>query len=117
MSEHMDKKPPRRPGEGGIRERGKNRFELKYEVGSDPRTGRRITKFLTVVGTKKQAQAKLAELITAVAKGSHIDTSKVTIGEFVRTRIDQWEASGTISAKTAVRYRELCENQIVPHTR
>jgi hypothetical protein len=48
-------------------------------------------------------------------RGSHIATSKVTVAEFVRSRINQWEASGNISAKTAMRYRELNENQIVPH--
>ncbi|MGA7734949.1 MAG: hypothetical protein WCB22_05725 [Pseudolabrys sp.] len=100
---------------GHIRRRGENSFELKYEAGIDPRTGKRITKYASVRGSKREAQAKLAELITAVAKGSHIDTSKVTVAEFVRSRIDQWEASGSISARTAGRYRELNENQIVPH--
>jgi integrase len=33
----------------------------------------------------------------------------------VRTRVDHWEAAGDISARTAARYRELVENQIVPH--
>jgi hypothetical protein len=35
--------------------------------------------------------------------------------EHVRNRVAQWEGSGNISAKTAERYRELIENQIVPH--
>ena len=100
---------------GHVRRRGERSWELKYEVGVDPRTGRRITKYASVKGTKREAQIKLAELIASVAAGSHIDTSKITVAEFVRSRIDQWEASGNISAKTAVRYRELNENQIVPH--
>jgi integrase len=37
------------------------------------------------------------------------------VGAFVRARVDQWEAAGGISARTAQRYRELVENQIVPH--
>ena len=100
---------------GHIRRRGENSFELKYEAGIDPRTGQRITKYASFKGSKREAQAKLAELLTAVAKGSHVDTSKVTVAEFVRSRIDQWEGSGSISARTAGRYRELNENQIVPH--
>ena len=55
---------------------------------------KRITKYASFKGSKREAQAKLAELITAVAKGSHVDTSRVTVAEFVRSRIDQWEASG-----------------------
>jgi integrase len=100
---------------GHIRRRGENSFELKYEAGVDPRTGKRITKYASVKGTKRDAQVKLAELIASVAKGSHVDNSRITVAEFVRSRIDQWEASGTIQAKTAARYRELNENQIVPH--
>lgn len=100
---------------GHIRKRGENSWELKYECGIDPRTGKRITKYASFKGTKREAQVKLAELVTAVAKGSHVDTSKVTVAEFVRARVDQWEASGSISARTAARYRELTENQIVPH--
>ena len=39
----------------------------------------------------------------------------MTVAEWVRGRVDHWEASGDISARTAARYRELVENQIVPH--
>jgi len=100
---------------GHIRRRGENSWEVKYEIGVDPRTGKRITKYVSVKGTKKAAQTKLAELIASVAAGSHIDNSKITVAEFVRSRVDQWEASGDITARTAARYRELVENQIVPH--
>jgi len=54
-------------------------------------------------------------LLAAVAKGSHVDQSKITVAEFVRTRIDHWEASGSITVRTAERYRQLAENQIAPH--
>jgi hypothetical protein len=37
------------------------------------------------------------------------------VAEWVRPRVDQWEAAGRISARTAQRYRQLTENQIVPH--
>jgi hypothetical protein len=75
---------------GHIRKRGKkNCWELKYEAGIDPRTSRRITKYVSFQGSKREAQAKLTELLAAVAKGSHIDTSKVTVAEFVRSRINQ----------------------------
>jgi hypothetical protein len=57
----------------------------------------------------------LAELIAAVGKGSYVEPSKVTVGEFVRARVDQWEAIGDISARTAQRYRQLVEHQIAPH--
>ena len=33
------------------------------------------------------------------------------------SRVDQWEAKGDITARTAQRYRQLVEHQIVPHPR
>jgi hypothetical protein len=99
---------------GHIRRRGANSFEIKYEAGTDPR-GQRQTRYLSFRGTKRAAQTRLAELVAAVAKGSHVEPSKLTVAEFVRSRIDQWEASGAITARTAARYRELNKNQIAPH--
>ena len=39
----------------------------------------------------------------------------LTVVEHIRARGAQWEAAGDISARTAQRYRQLVENQIVPH--
>jgi integrase len=39
----------------------------------------------------------------------------VTVGAHVLARIEQWEALGRITPKTAERYRELAANQIAPH--
>jgi integrase len=100
---------------GHIRRRGERSWELKYEAGIDPRTGKRITKYQSFKGTKREAQAKLATLVAAVATDTHVEPSKTNVADFVRERVNQWEASGKISAKTAARYRELTENQIAPH--
>jgi hypothetical protein len=99
---------------GHIRKRGANSFELKYDAGLDPRTGKRRTKYVSFKGTKREAQVKLAELVAAVGAGTHIDASKITIAEFVRSRINQWESSGKISTRTAERYHEFCNYQIAP---
>lgn len=100
---------------GHIRQRGENSWELKFDIGRDEKTGRRITQFHTFKGSKKEAKVKLAELVASAAQGSYVARSSLTVGEHVRARIDQWEALGKISPKTAERYRELLDNQIVPH--
>jgi integrase len=99
---------------GHIRRRGETSWELKYEVAIDPHTKKRQTRYVSFKGSRREAQAKLAELLVAVAKGSHIDPNKVTVAEFVQGRIDQWEGSGNITARSAERYRELAKNQIEP---
>ena len=100
---------------GHIRQRGKNSFELKFDADRDPLTGKRKIAYHSFKGTKRQAQTKLAELIAGVSDGSYITPDKITVVEFVRARIDQWQASNAISARTAQRYRQLCEKQIAPH--
>jgi integrase len=100
---------------GHIQQRGKNSYRLKFDAGRDEKTGKRKTQFHTHRGTKRSAQIKLAELIASVAQSTYVEPHKITIAEWVRARVDQWEAAGVISARTAARYRELLENQIGPH--
>jgi len=100
---------------GHIRKRGINSYELKFEAGRDERTGRRRIKYHSFKGTKSEAKTKLAELVTEVGKGSYVDSSKITVAEHLRARVSLWEDSEDISPKTAERYRELIDNQIVPH--
>src|SRR6516164_3214560 len=100
---------------GHIRQRGKNTWELKFDIGRDKITGKRITQFHSFKGTKKEAKLKLAELITSVAKGSYVTRTHLTVGEHVACRIAHWVALDKITAKTAERYQELFANQIAPH--
>jgi integrase len=106
---------------GHIQRRGKTSWRLKFEGARDPATGKRNIQYVTVRGTKAHAKLNLAELVTAVGDGSYVEPSKITVAEYVRSRVDQWEAAYDpaaktgISPKTAERYRELVENQIVPH--
>lgn len=100
---------------GHIRRRGKNSWELKFDIGRDEATGRRVTKFHSVKGTRQDAKFKLVELIASVGKGSYVAGSRLTVAEHVTARVDQWEALGKITPKTAERYRELLANQIAPH--
>ena len=100
---------------GHIRQRGKRSFELKFDPGRDPVTGKREIRYHSFKGTKREAQAELDELIAEAEQGSYVEPNKVSVADFVRARVDQWQAAGDITARTAQRYRQLVENQIVPH--
>jgi integrase len=100
---------------GHIRRRGERSWELKFDIGRDERTGKRITQFHSFKGTKKEAQFKLAELIASVGKGYYVSRSHITVAEHVAARIDLWVSRDDITPKTAERYRELLVNQIAPH--
>src|SRR6266566_1318294 len=98
---------------GHLRERSPGHWAIVIDV-RDPQTGKRKRRWHSFRGTKREAQAECARLIASVGQGSYVERSKMAVAEFVRDRITQWEATATISARTAQRYRQLTENQIAP---
>jgi integrase len=97
---------------GHIRQRSAGSWELRLDLPRDTVTGARRTRTETVRGSKRDAQRRLRELLSAVDRGEHIDRSLVTILRHVLERIEVWRASGRISAKTAERHGELARNQV-----
>jgi integrase len=97
---------------GHIRRRGKASWEIKFEGGYDA-AGKRITRYRSFKGTKREAAAQLIRLKAEADKGQDIDLSKVTLSEF----LDRWEtwAETQVSAKTLERYKELAAHHVRPH--
>ena len=95
---------------GTISKRGKNSWRVKYDLPRDH--GIRRQRYATVTGTYKDAQKKLTELLGAVDAGTHVDPSNMTLAEYLRA---WFEGAPKVSPKTAERYRELAERQVVPH--
>jgi integrase len=98
---------------GHIRRRGERSWELKFDLGTDPRTGSRSTRYHSFKGTKREAQAELTRLMAGADRGEYVDPSKATLAEF----LDRWEswAATQVSAKTLERYRELAAHHVRPH--
>jgi integrase len=75
---------------GSLVNRGKNRWALVLDKGYevDPVTQRRkrIQKWVSFHGTKKQAGDKLTELVRAVNRDEFVEPSKLTLGGW----LDQW---------------------------
>jgi integrase len=100
---------------GHIRERSTGHWAIVIEM-RDPTTGKRKRKWHSFkCNGRREAENECARLIASMGQGSYVERSKMTVAEFVRARVDQWEAAGVITARTAQRYRQLVENQIVPH--
>ena len=77
--------------------------------------GKRIIHYHSVKGTEQDAKKKLTALLKSQDDGAYVAPSRETVANFVRERVTHWEASGHISGRTAQRYRQLVENQLVPH--
>jgi len=98
---------------GHIRRRGAKSWELKFDAGADPLTGKRKTQYHSFKGTKREAEIALAKLIVSAAAGEYVDPSKLTIGAF----LDNWEndwARGHLSPKTFERYVDLLKTHVRP---
>ena len=94
-----------------IQRRGKHSWRLKWDLGTDPNTGARITKQKTVIGTKRDAETELTRVLRSLDAGSYVDPTKMTVAELLTKWRDE-VAFTQVSAKTAERYGEHVERLI-----
>ncbi len=105
-------------GDGGIDQRGEDRWRLRWRV-----DGRRFTKAFH--GTKRAAQTELRRLLKSADDGAHVAPDKITLAAW----IEQWIAllerrdgedagavrkRGLVNARTLERYAELLRLHVVP---
>jgi integrase len=82
---------------GHIRQRSPGSWEVRYRVDGKVHTR-------TIKGSKRDAERKLRELLSAADRGEHVERCAVTVAQYVRDRIDQWHASEAIGARSAEQY-------------
>jgi integrase len=96
---------------GSIVRRGRSSWRVKFDL-ADSGEGKRQTRYVTVRGHRQDAERELARLISAAHAGTLVEPAKVTIAEYLRS----WLAGPHgLAGKTAERYAQLAEQQIIPH--
>jgi integrase len=98
---------------GHIRRRGKSSWELKFDLGTDPLTGKRATRYQSFKGTKREAERKLTELLSQADKGMLIQPSNETVSAYIDRWVRDW-VTINVSLKTGERYRELLDLHVRP---
>jgi integrase len=98
---------------GSIIRRGRGSWRVKFDAGSDPITGKRLTRYHTVKGVKRLAQEELTKLLAAVDGGASVDPSRETVSAFCDRWLRDW-AETNVSPSTLERYVGLIEIQIKP---
>jgi len=99
---------------GHIRRRGTRSWELKFDLGTDPLTGRRRIRYHSFKGTKRDAETELARLTTAAVDGNYVDPSKLTLGEY----LDRWErdwAAVNVSPRSREGYSAILRLRVRPY--
>lgn len=103
----------RNQGQGHLRQRGERSWELKFDLGRDPSSGKRVTRFVTFHGTKREAQAELNRLLNRCNEGTYVDPTKMTVGEYMEHWLNV-DIDRRVAAKTAARHRSIARHQIIP---
>jgi integrase len=78
----------------------------------DPVTRKRKRKWVTVKGKREAAQTKLTELLRSMDTNAYVDTSKLTVGEW----LEEWFATAqtTMRPATISRYRSILDTRLLP---
>src|SRR5262249_58216392 len=86
-----------------IRHRGQRSWKLKFDLGRDAVTGKRISRYVNFRGTKREAQAELNRLLNSLNEGTYVDPTKMTVAEY----LEHWLAvyvDRQLPPKTAARH-------------
>lgn len=98
---------------GHIKQRSKGSWTIVMDLGRDPTTGKRKQQWVTVRGTKKEAEKKLAELQHDLDTGGYTKPDKVRVASF----LDEWLRDYVwplLSAETAQAYDTMVRKHVVP---
>ncbi len=98
---------------GNITRRGKSSWRIKYEIGRDPVTGKRQTRYITVRGTRKDAQRELTRVQHEIDTGAHVDATKESVGEYLERWLRDY-AKVNVAPKTFERYSEIVTKHLKP---
>jgi integrase len=95
---------------GNITRRGERSWRIKFDVETSA-AGERETKYVTVRGTKAQAEAEAAKIISGITTGQYVDASRETVAQFAERWLRDW-AAGNVSNKTFDRYEQLLHKHV-----
>jgi integrase len=96
---------------GNITRRGKASWRIKFDLGADPITGKRLTRFVTVRGKRQDAERELTRLLSDADNSTLVGPTKVTVAAYLTTWFDG--LSG-LAPTTIERYRDIIDRQTIP---
>ena len=74
---------------GNIRKRSANSYEISYE---DARNagGRRVRRYLTIKGTRKDAESNLNEILASRDRGTYVPPTKMTFSDLLKEWLENY---------------------------
>lgn len=96
---------------GHIRQRGKDTWAIVIYLGME--NGKKRQKWVTVHGSKKDAERELRRLLHEMDTGSFVEPSKLTVAEYLERWLNEY-ASAQVTPGTFDRYRGIVRNHFIP---
>lgn len=98
---------------GHIIKRYKNSYTIVLTLGRDPSTGKQKQQWVSVKGTKKDAEKRLSDLLHQLDTGTFMKPGKTTLGEF----LERWlkDYGSNLSPRGFERYKGIIEKHLLPN--
>lgn len=98
---------------GHITKRSKGSYSIAISLGKDVTTGKYKYQWVTVKGTKKEAEKRLAELLHQLDNGTFVRPGKATVAEYLEKWLKEY-AWPNLAPRTAEGYEHIIRRHLIP---
>lgn len=98
---------------GHITKRGKDSYTIVLNLGRDPETGKRKQQWVSVKGTKKEAEKRLSELLSQLDNGIYVQPKRTTLANYLEMWLNEY-AKNNLSPRGFERYSGIIRKHLIP---
>ena len=98
---------------GHITKRGKDSYTIVLDLGRDPETGKRKQQWVSIKGTKKDAEKRLSELLHQLDTGTFMRPTKTTLAEYLERWLKDY-VWPNLAPRTAEGYETIIRQHLIP---
>src|SRR4030042_6810393 len=98
---------------GHILKRGKNSYSIAVSLGKDSTTGKYKQQWVSVKGTKKDAEKRLSEILNQLDNGTFLKPGKTTFAEYLEKWLSDY-AKPNLSPRGYERYQGIITKHLIP---
>ncbi len=98
---------------GHIVKRGKDSYSIVVSMGKDATTSKYKYQWVSIKGTKKEAEKRLSELLHQLDNGTFIRPGKTTLAEYLEKWLSDY-AKPNLSPRGFERYESICRVHLIP---
>jgi len=98
---------------GHIVKRSKDSYSIKISVGKDANSGKYKYQWVSVKGTKKEAEKRLSEMLNQLDNGTFMKPGKTTLGEYLERWLRDY-VKPNLSPRGFERYQGIIIKHLIP---